>query len=213
MEAQTLVLACVAGLYPIGLLAVSLLLASERPMKLALSFYAGALTSLFVVGTLIITVLHGAGVDGSSTNSVRGGFRLGLGTAMLIAAWVISHRPPKVDGKEPSWKIRLRNARPGAVYVTGAILYSPSGSYIASVQSIATGKASVPDVLQLLVVISIVLITVEIPLLAYALWPERTARTLGMAQDWIDHHGRQALVILLVGVGGYLVVDGLSLTV
>jgi hypothetical protein len=211
MQAQTLALACVAALYPVGLLAVSLLLTTDRPTRLGLSFYAGAATSLFVVGTIVINVAHGAGANDSA--SARGGFRIGVGAAMLVVAWVLARRPgsEREPKKEPSWQLRLRGANPGVVFVTGAILYSPSGSYLGAVTQIATSSGGWPPEVQLLVVIAIVLLTVEIPLLAYALWPEVTARSLRRAEGWIDRHGRQALIGALTVIGGYLVIDGLAL--
>ena len=214
MQAQTLALAFVAALYPVGLLAVSLLLASDQPMKLGLSFLGGAATSLLVVGIVVITVLHGAGLNGRSTGAARAGFQLGLGTAMLIAAWLIARRPgQKGEKKEPAWQVRLRGARPAAVFLTGAILYSPSGSYLGAVQQIATTDSGWAPALQLLVVIAIVLLTVEIPLLAYASAPRATTRMLHKTEAWIDRHGRQALEIVLVLIGGYLVIDGLAILV
>jgi hypothetical protein len=210
LQAETLALAFVAALYPVGLLAVSFLLSTERPLPLGLSFLAGAASSLFVVGILVITVIHGAGLADRNAATARGGFRLGLGVAMLVAAWLISRHPAgRGEKAAPSWQLRLRGARPLAVFATGAILYSPSGSYLGAVQQIATSSAGWPPALQLVVVVAIVLLTVEVPLLAYALRPEETSRMLRMAQSWIDRHGRTALLTVLVVIGGYLVVDGI----
>ena len=208
MDGQTLAFACVAALYPVGLLAVSLLLTTERPVPLGLSFYAGGFTTLFVVGTVVITVMHGAGSD--DTAGARGGFRMGVGAAMLAAAWILSHRPPR-ENKEPAWKLRLRDANPLAVFFAGAVLYSPSGSFLGAVTNIATTPGGWPAELQLLVVIAIVLITVEIPLITYALRPEPTGRVLRRAEGWIDRRGRHTLIVLLVVIGGYLFVDGVIL--
>jgi hypothetical protein len=208
VDSQTLTFAGIAALYPVGLLAVSLLLTTARPLRLGLSFYLGGFATLFVVGTVVITVMHGAGSD--NTSGTRGGFRIGVGAAMLAAAWILSHRPPRAE-KEPAWKLRLRDANPLAVFFAGAVLYSPSGSFLGAVTNIATTKGSWPSELQLLVVVAIVLITVEIPLLTYALRPEPTARVLRRVDSWIDRHGRQTLIALLVVIGGYLVVDGLLL--
>ena len=208
MDGQTLAFACVAALYPVGLLAVSLLLTTERPVPLGLSFYAGGFTTLFVVGTVVITVMHGAGSD--DTAGARGGFRMGVGAAMLAAAWILSHRPPR-ENKEPAWKLRLRDANPLAVFFAGALLYSPSGSFLGAVTNIATTPGGWPAELQLLVVIAIVLITVEIPLITYALRPEPTGRVLRRAEGWIDRRGRHTLIVLLVVIGGYLFVDGVIL--
>jgi hypothetical protein len=201
-----------AALYPLGLLAVSLLLATDKPLKLGLSFYAGAFASLFIVGTVVIHLLHGAGVTGDSGQDARGGFRLGLGTAMLVAAWILSRQPlPQGEKPDPSWKVRLRNATPLSVLLTGAVLYSPSGSYLGSVQQIATTNTGLPDEIQLLIVIAIVLITVEAPLAIYAIRPEPTARALRRCEAWIDRHGRHALILALTVIGSYLFVDGLLL--
>ena len=211
MDGQTIAFACIAALYPVGLLAVSLLLTTKRPLPLGLSFYAGGFTTLFVVGTLVITVFHGAGSD--SSNGARGGFRVGVGAAMLVAAWILSHRTPRARDTEPAWKVRLRDANPLAVFVSGAVLYSPSGSYLGAVTNIASTKGGWPYPLQLLIVVAIVLITVEVPLLLYAVRPEPTARALRRAEGWIDRHGRQTLITLLVIIGGYLLIDGLILVV
>jgi hypothetical protein len=213
MESQTIAVACIAALYPVGLLAVSLLLASDRPMRLGLSFYAGAFTTLFVVGVLMITVMHGAGSN--SSEGARGGFRMGIGAAMLVAAWVLLHRTGRRRraDKEPAWKVRLRAAQPVPIALAGAVLYSPSGSYLGAMTSIATGNGGWPWVAQLLVVIAIVLITVESPLLAYALWPGPTARTLARLEGWIERHGREALILALLVIGGYLFIDGITLVV
>jgi hypothetical protein len=210
LQAQTLAFAFIAALYPVGLLAVTFLLSTDRPMPLGLSFFAGAVVSLFVVGVLVLTVLESVGLGDSGSSSARGGFRIGFGTAMLVAGWLIWRRPvPPGPKKEPSWRTRLSKASPLAVFVTGAILYSPSGSYIAAVQQIATSNAGLASGLQLLVVIFIVLLTVEIPLVAYAVKPEATAGVLREVERWIDRRGRQALVTGLVVIGGYLVVDGI----
>jgi hypothetical protein len=209
VDSQTLAFACIAALYPVGLLAVSLLLTTKRPLPLGLSFYAGGFTTLFVVGTLVITLLHGAGSN--NTEGARGGFRMGVGAAMLVAAWALSHRPPK-EG-EPAWKLRLRDANPWAVFFAGAVLYAPGGSYLAAVTNIATTAGGWAPELQLLVVVAIVLITVEVPLLTYALRPGPTARTLGRAEHWIDLHGRRTLIGVLRVLGAYLFIDGLVLVV
>jgi hypothetical protein len=210
VQAETLAFAFVAALYPVGLLAITFLLASDRPLRLGLSFLLGAATSLTIVGVLVITVLQGVGLNDSDASSARGGFRVGFGTAMLVAAWFLWRRPrPKDPKPEPSWKSRLRGARPFAVYLAGALFYSPSGSYLAAVQQIATSDSGWPWGVQLAVVISIVLITVEVPVLAYALKPEATRRVLRAVEGWLEVHGRDALVAILLIIGGYLVVDGI----
>ena len=210
MQAQTLAFAFIAALYPVGLLAVTFLLSTDRPMALGLSFYAGAVVSLFVVGVLVLTVLRARAWATAARRPLVAGSGSASARRCSSPHGSIWRRPvPQGPKKEPAWRARLSKASPVAVFVTGAILYSPSGSYIAAVQQIATSNAGLASGVQLLIVIFIVLLTVEIPLVAYAVKPEATAGVLSKVERWIDRHGRQALVAGLVVIGGYLVVDGI----
>jgi hypothetical protein len=169
---------------------------------------------------VVIAILHGAELNGSSAPGTRANLKLGLGIAMLIVGYLIlrnplSHRtrnaPTQASGRrqEPSWKRHLHSARPITVFITGAVLYSPSATYVGALQQIATSSSGWPPALQLLVVIAIVLITVEVPLLAYAIKPEATGESLRRAEAWEQSHERQTLAAVFFGVGGYLLVDGL----
>jgi hypothetical protein len=215
VQKQTLALALVAAVFPVGLLAVSLLLSTDRPLRGGLAFYAGAATSLLAVGIVVIVVLHGVGLHHHNAGLARGGFRVGLGTAFLGGAWIISRhsRRNARAGPRPeaSWRHLLRTARPAPVFAAGVVLYSPSAAYMGALQQIATSRAPWPEWLQLLVVVAIVLLTVEVPLLAYAVRPDATRRGLERAGRWSDRHGRQALILVLVVVGGYLLISGLAL--
>ncbi len=220
MQSQTLILAGIAAFYPVGLIAVGVLLATERALRLGLWFLAGAAVSLFVVGILVITLLHGAGLSGGTATNARGSLKIGLGIAMLIVGYVVARRPPsrgrqhdpaapQTDKKEPSWQRRLRQAHPLSVFLTGTILYSPSATYVGAVQQIATSDSGWAPAIQLLIVIAIVLLTVEIPLLAYAFWPEATGRAVRSAEGWIELHQRETVAVVFFAIGGYLLIDGL----
>jgi hypothetical protein len=220
VQSQTLVLASIAAFYPVGLIAVGILLTTEQALRLGIAFLAGAVTSLFVIGIVVITILHGAELNHSSASAARSNLKLGLGIAMLIVGYLIlrdpiSRRSKRAStdgtgrGEEPSWKRHLRSASPVTVFVTGAVLYSPSATYVGALQQIATSNAGWPPALQLLIVIGIVLITVEVPLLAYAIRPEATGRGVRRAETWVEHHQRQTLAAVFFGVGGYLLIDGL----
>jgi hypothetical protein len=216
MNSQTLILACIAAFYPLGLLAIGVLLATDRPLILGTSFLAGAVTSLLVIGVVVISVLDGAGLARDSATTARGWLRIGLGIALVIVGTQFARSPDvrSVDRKtgpasEPVWQARLRRARPVTVFLTGAILYSPSATYIGAVQQIATTEASWPQGLQLIVVIAIVLLTVEIPLLAYAWRPEATTRTVRIAEAWTERHRRETLSAVFLAIGTYLLIDGL----
>jgi hypothetical protein len=77
------------------------------------------------------------------------------------------------------------------------------------VQQIATTESGWPSALQLLVVIGIVLITVELPLLAYARRPEATTRAVRLTEAWTERHLQTTISAVLIVLGGYLIIDGI----
>jgi hypothetical protein len=103
-------------------------------------------------------------------------------------------------------------ARPGprTAFIVGIFVYSPSLTFVAAVQTVATSKNDVASsVLALVLVIVITLMCVWVPLLLYLLMPERTGRLLGNFNGWLRSHGHVLLVGALVAGGILLSIDGL----
>jgi hypothetical protein len=126
VQSETLILACIAAFYPLGLLAIGILLATDRPLTLGLSFLGGAATSLFVIGVLVITVLHAAGLTREDATTARTWVRIGLGIALVILGTrfrtALPAHKPAARGDPSAWQARLRRARPATVFLTGAVL-------------------------------------------------------------------------------------------
>ena len=58
--------------------------------------------------------------------------------------------------------------------------------------------------------VAVMLWMVELPMVMLFVAPERATRTLDTVNGWFAGRGRQIVVLLLAGVGGYLVLNGVT---
>jgi hypothetical protein len=232
-------LAVLAALSPTALLVAAVFLGAASPRRTILFYLAGAVVMTVVMATVVFVVLRAGHLYKPHQHQARYGLRLGLGLLMLLAGAFVLRRgrrqamagqqagAARENGKEGKEGKNGKNgkkgkqdggivsrliARPGprAAFLVGIIVYSPSLTFVAAVQTVATSKEDVASsVLALVVVIAITLICVWVPLLLYLLMPERTGRVLGSFNGWLRAHGHVLLVGALL-VGGIVVtIDGI----
>jgi threonine/homoserine/homoserine lactone efflux protein len=203
-------LAVLAALSPTAVLVSAVFLGSANPRRTALIYLAGAVVMTAVMATIVFVVLHAGHVYKPRQHQTRYGVRLGLGLLMLLGGGYLWRRGPKQQdpAKEDKGIISRLLARPGATaaFVVGLVVYSPSLTFVAAIQVIATtNQAIVASVLDIAVVIAITIAFVWLPLLLYVLAPERTGRLLTRFNRWLRSHGH----VLTVGA---LMVGGVALT-
>ncbi len=209
MTSQVFVLAFIAALYPLGLLAITVLLHSARPKALGSAFFAGAAVCLLSVGVLVLVVLRNLDLDSSSSSNTRNGLRLGVGIALVLLGLIVARRPKRPQ-QDSSWKRRLESPKLRSVFVAGVLLYGPSATYVAAVEQLGTTQESgAATALALVLIVVIVLLTVELPLLAYLVWPERTAARIAVIEHWLDEHGQAVFAAVLVILGAIIAVESL----
>jgi hypothetical protein len=131
----------------------------------------------------------------------------------LLGAWILARRPqkPKASSDEPS---RISKAVAGsgllAVFVVGLVLYTPSPTYIASLDVVGGTKMSTPAAVGWVVlVVVLVLITIEIPILLYFVAPGWTIPKLEALNSWMARNGRNLIVYVLIVLGVWQIVDGI----
>ncbi len=209
MGSQTLALALVAALYPLGLLAIAFLLRADRPLPLALAFYAGAFLATMAIGAIVIFVLRNLDFDAPSSSTSRNGLRLGVGIALILLGLMVARRP-KRPASDASWKDKLANPRLLSVFVVGILLYLPSATYIAAVQEVATDEASgASTFFALLVIVLIVLLLVEIPLISYAVAPAWTRARISSVEQWLDRNQQAVYASVLIFLGAAIAIPAL----
>jgi hypothetical protein len=181
-------------------------------------YLIGAIVMTGVIAAIVFVALHAGQVYKPEQHATRYGLRLGLGLAMLLAGafyWRRRRRPPDSTKtkkeKGPGWLARMTASPSGkAAFLVGLIVYSPSITFIAAVQVVATAKASLAaSVGALAIVIAITVVLVWLPLVFFIITPDRTGRSLARFNEWLRTHGNLILIGALVVGGVLLTIDGI----
>lgn len=205
--------AVLAALTPTAVLVSAVFLGSASPRRTALLYLAGAIVMTAVMATIVFVVLHAGHVYKPRQHQTRYGVRLGLGLLMLIGGTYLWRRGPKQQdpAKKDKGVISRLLAKPGgkAAFIVGIIVYSPSLTFVAAIQVIATAKQSIAmSILNIGVVIVITIAFVWLPLVLYLLAPAWTGRILGQFNGWLRSHGHVIVVDVLVVGGVLLTING-----
>jgi hypothetical protein len=212
MIGQALFFAFLAGLSPTALVVATVLLGSANPRRTVLFFLAGAVLMTVVVGVAIFIALRAGGLQHPDEREPRYGLRLGLGALAIAASLVLASRKPRPRDpkKKPNLVSRLvARPAPQTAFAAGLLVFTPSITFIAAIQVIATAEESFAVVaLTAALVVAIVVVLAWLPLLLYVLAPDATTRTLKVIDGWLRDHGRAVLIAGLAVGGIALVVDG-----
>jgi hypothetical protein len=102
--------------------------------------------------------------------------------------------------------------RPGprAAFAVGVLLFTPSVTYVAAVQVIATSNAGTGTVvLGLALVAAIDAMFAWLPLMLFLAAPEQTTRRLKELDSWLHAHGQKLLAVAAAIAGLVLVTNGI----
>ncbi len=213
-------LALIAACYPPAILVAALFLASARPGRTSALFVFGGVLIVTVVGTIALIALRAGGLSLPTQHQTRYGLRLALGLVALIAAAVIARRKPGQKQetadpgkpKKPNLIQRMTaDPKPGTAFVVGMLMFGPSITFIAAVQVVASSKADVASTIGAMAMIVVLTVAFAwLPLVAYLIAPDPTARTLRNFDAWLRRY-RKAVIVSAVGlIGVVLVVQGIA---
>jgi len=214
MLAQAAGYALLGAISPTALVLVAVFLGSANPRRAALFFLSGAALITVVMAVALFLVLRAGGLSHPSEHQARYGLRLGLGVLALGVSLLLTRRkprPPDPD-KKPSLVMRMASSpAPRAAFAVGVLVFTPSITYVAAVQVIATSQAG-PGmvVLGLALVAAIDAVCAWLPLLLFMAAPEATTRRLKALDAWLHSHGYQVLVVGTAIAGLALVADGIA---
>jgi threonine/homoserine/homoserine lactone efflux protein len=196
------------SLEPIPLTAFILVLASRNGLRKGAAFIAGWLLSLAVVIALTLLVTGNNPPRSDTAPSIAALLvKLVIGL-VLVGIGALKWRRigrPKPPKKTPKWQTGIDNMSPLFAAVLG-ILVQPWGLIAAGVAVIVEAKlASWQDYLALILfclVSTASYLSIEI----YA-WrrPERSQAFLAGMRTWIDTHTDQAIIIVSIGLGLWLI--------
>jgi Sap, sulfolipid-1-addressing protein len=213
-------LALLAAITPTALLVVAVFLGAANPRRTVLLYLAGAVVMTVVIAAIVFAVLRAGQLYKPHQRHARYGLRLGLGLLLLLAGAFVLRRNRKP--RDPAKVARKKQKGPGLIsrmiaepgpkeaFFVGVLVYSPSLTFIAAVQTVATSKDSIAtSLLTIVLIVVITLLFVWVPFLLYLLMPERTGRLLGSFNAWLRGHGHQILVVALFAAGVIITIDGI----
>jgi hypothetical protein len=214
MLAQALGYALLGAISPTALVVAAVFLGSANPRRAALFFLLGAALITVVMAVILFEVLRAGGLSHASERQPRYGLRLGLGVLALGVSLLLARRKPRPrdPDKKPNLVMRMAS-RPGprAAFAVGVLVFTPSITYVAAVQVIATSNASTGLVVfGLVLVAAIDAMFAWLPLLLFLAAPEATTRRLKELDGWLHSHGHQLLVVATAIAGLALVANGIA---
>jgi len=212
--------ALLAAISPAALLVMAVFLSSAEPRRIAVTYTLGAFVMTVVAAIAGLIIIRTAGLNLPHGHDPRYGLRLGLGVLALAGAVVLllryrsasrdSSKPGK-PGKPGKGLISRLTAHPSprTAFIAGLILFAPSAAFLAAVQVIATSNASdVIIAVGIVIVVTLGVLLVWVPLIAFFVAPAATTRTLLASNGWLHAHGRKIAVAALALAALILIVNG-----
>ena len=213
--------ALTAALNPSLLTATTVMLLLPNPKRLMLGYLAGAYTTSVIVGVAVVEWLHNSGVVGTTKRSVAPGVAFALGAIALIAAVVVGsgslarrrerRKLKRADEhkKPPRWQRALSGGSPKWAFLVGVLLSFPGASYLAALIEIRKQNLGFAGDLLLVIVVTVIQFALlEVPLIGFALAPERTTTAIDRFKRWMARNGAEAISIGLAVIGAALILLG-----
>ncbi len=204
------------------LAAVTVMLFLPSPKRLLLGFLLGALLISLTTGFVIVFAVHDSGATSTTQNTLSPSMDIALGLIALLVAYVLGsgrderlkNRRKKKENedaeKSPSRVEQLLGRGSARVtFALGVVLTLPGIAYLAALRELDNlNYATVPTVLVIIGFNVMLLLLLEIPLLGYALAPERTVVEVQRFRAWLSRSGRRMAIIGAAGIGALLVARG-----
>jgi hypothetical protein len=214
-------LALLAMVNPTLLAASTVMMLLPETKKLMFGYLLGAYLTSISVGIAIVFALHGSASVNSAKQTLSPLEDLVIG-ALLITVGVVlrtgraerlgerrKRRREEKPKKESLPERMLGRGSARITFVVGLLLSFPGVSYLAALDKIAKLKPGVvPSVLLVIVFCLIQMILLELPLIGYAVAPERTQERVVAFRGWLGRNGRRAGGAAAIVLGGLLVLRG-----
>ena len=218
---QIVLFALLSAFYPTLIAATTVMLLLPRAEALMLGFWLGAMITSVTCGLVIVFSLHQSPAVKTTTHRVSPAVDLVFAALLLLAAITLDKgedqrirerreaRHPKDEKKMPKWRQKLQDGNPSHSFVVAILLSFPGVWYLAALDRLS--KLHYSRLAEILVVIGFCLaqlILIEVPMLAFKIWPRKTPMAINSAKRWGSRHGRQYGVWGLGIVAGLLVIRG-----
>jgi len=214
----SLPLAVGIALSPIPIIAVVLMLTSQKARVNGPVFVAGWLAGLAIVGALVLAISGPGGASQSGAPATWVSWvKIVLGVLLLlVAARQFRSRPHGGEEPEmPKWMTTIDKTSPPAAFGLAAVLSgaNPKNLLLAvgGAAAIAqTGISGGQQALAYLVFAVIGTLGVGIPVVLYFAMGDRSAKLLAGLKDWMSEHNAVIMTVLCLIIGVKLIGDAIS---
>ncbi len=222
-------LALAAMANPTLLAAVTVMLLMPDPKRLMLAYLLGAYTTSIGVGLAIVFVLHDSGAVETSKGTVGPVEDIVVGLLLLLIAYALSsdrdqrlrerRQRRKVaklakkggEEKEPLPIRLLGRGSPRIGFIVGLLLSFPGVSYLVALGRIDGLEAGAAPTALLVIAFCLIQQTLlEVPLIGYAVAPERTQGAVDGFRAWLSRNGRRAGIVAATVAGSLVIIRGIA---
>lgn len=211
-----------SALNPTLVAATTVMLLLPNPEKLMLGYWIGAMAMSLASGLLLVYAFEGSGTARTTKNTLTPVEDLVLAAGALIVAGLLAsgavarararraerRQKPK---KTPKWQQRMRSGTFATAFVLGVALSLPGATYLLLIHRLGKLHYSVVGTTLVLIGSNLIqLIVLEVPMLAFAIWPKQTPQAIDRAKGWIHAHGRDYAAVGLAVIGLTLAVRGIT---
>jgi hypothetical protein len=214
MLATVLIMALAVSVEPFRIGMTVLMLNRPRPARQLFAFLCGGFVMGTTVGLIVLFVFRRILLGTSFVTVPRVQLLIGL-LVLFIAAVIaidllgrLGPRPAKFT--RPATEL-LKGDSLSVAGIAGLTIALPSVDYLAALAVIlASGTAALTQVTVLIVFNVVAFALVEIPLLAYLVAPEPTAKAVTALHEWIRSRRRRDVAITLAVIGCAFIAAGAS---
>ncbi|HET7507702.1 MAG TPA: GAP family protein [Solirubrobacterales bacterium] len=210
-------LSLTAMLNPTLLAATTLMMLLPAPKRLMLGYLLGSYLTSITSGLLIAFSFHSS----SSVESARTTFTpaedLVFGAIAVIIGLVLrsglgeERRRRKKESAKESWPERmLGRGSPKVAFAVGALLSFPGASYLVALNRLNHLDPGTGATVFLVVLFCLIqALFLELPLIGYAISPQRTEERVAAFREWLARKGRQTAATAALAIGALLLLRGL----
>jgi Sap-like sulfolipid-1-addressing protein len=223
---EVLPMAFVSAIYPSLLAAVVLIMGQPNPRRLLASYMAGAMTTSVGVGLAVVFGLSSSGLASGNDDRFGPGIDVAIGLIALALFWVLlterdqalrerrerrrRSKPPK-ENREPLAHRVLNRGSLSLTFALGVGLSLPGALYLVALKDIVEAEVGTAASVATIVAYNLIMFSLaEIPLLGYALAPDRTQAAIAGVNSWLGSHRRRVAMWLCAAAGIALLARGLG---
>jgi hypothetical protein len=210
---ELLPLAIVCALSPWAIVAVILMLASDRPSN-SVAWLAGWTLSTFGIGVLIVLFFGGYDFSKSGTPTTAACVvQIVLGVLLLVVATRFWAQRPSRTGKlpkEPGWMKRIGKMSPVWAFLIGAFWINTTLVVAAGVDTLRA-ELSNGQSIAVFAAFTLVTLSVQGALILYSnLLPARAAVGLGGIREWIARNQQASVAVIALAIAFWLAAQGIT---